>query len=59
MRERMKCKECPKDIHPERLAAIPQAVTCSRECSQKRKLRLRVEGSVRRHARLGKKLRRK
>ena len=39
----MKCIECFKRIHPERLAAIPQAKTCSAECSAARKRRLRSE----------------
>ena len=46
-----KCIECPKLIHPERLAAIPQAKTCGATCSAKRKRRLRSEGSTRCHRR--------
>ena len=47
----MTCIECPKPIHAERLAAIPQAKTCSAECSAKRKRRLRSEGATRCHRR--------
>ena len=42
----MKCIECEKTIHHERLAAIPSAKTCSRECSQNRKVGLRKYGSA-------------
>ena len=47
----MKCIECRKRIHRERLAAIPQAKTCSAECSAKRKRRIRSEGATRCHRR--------
>ena len=47
----MQCIECPKPIHAERLAAIPQAKTCSATCSAKRKRRLRSEGATRCHRR--------
>ena len=41
----MTCTECPRTIHPERLAALPRAVTCSSGCSRKRQLRKMAEGS--------------
>ena len=47
----LKCIECPKPIHPERLAAIPQAKTCSATCSANRKRRLRSEAATRCHRR--------
>ena len=47
----MKCIECPRPIHPERLAAIPQAKTCSATCSANRKRRLRSEAATRCHRR--------
>ena len=45
------CIECPKPIHPERLAAIPQAKTCSAACSANRKRRHRSEAGTRCHQR--------
>ena len=47
----MKCIECPKTIHQKRLDAIPQAKTCSAECSATRKRRLRSEAATRCHRR--------
>ena len=45
----MKCSECPETIPPERLKAIPQTLTCSTECSQKRAKKGRAETSKRSH----------
>ena len=39
----MKCIECPKPIHPERLAVNPRVKTCSTACSANRKRRHRGE----------------
>ena len=47
----MTCTECPRTIHPERLAALPRAVTCSSACSHKRQLRHMAAGSKKAHAR--------
>ena len=47
----MQCIECPKTIHPERLAAIPQAKTCSATCSVNRKRRHSSQGGTRCHQR--------
>ena len=43
----MKCIECPKMIHPERMAASPMAKTCSLTCSVNRKRRMQNEASAR------------
>ena len=43
----MTCTECPRTIHPERLAALPRAVTCSSACSLKRQLRHMAAGANR------------
>ena len=45
------CIECPKPIHPERLAIRPQVKTCSAACSINRKNRHRSEASTRCHRR--------
>ena len=45
------CIECPKPIHPERLAVSPRAKTCSAACSVKRKNRHSSEGGTRCHRR--------
>ena len=45
----MKCAECPKEIHPERLAARPNTITCSAECTKNRQARHRSESSTRAH----------
>ena len=47
----MTCTECPNTIHPERLLALPTAVTCSAGCSRKRQLRHMAAGSKKAHAR--------
>ena len=47
----MTCTECPNTIHPERLLALPTAVTCSAGCSRKRQLRHMATGSKKAHAR--------
>ena len=44
-----KCAECPKEIHPERIAAIPQTVTCSAKCSKARQLKHMRAGSKNSH----------
>ena len=49
----MKCSECPRTIHPERLKAIPQTVTCGPECSNKRSKRRRAESAKKRHKATG------
>ena len=41
----MTCTECPRTIHPERLAALPRAVTCSSGCSRKRQLAAQKRGA--------------
>ena len=41
------CSECGKPIHPERLAAIPAAKTCSMPCSDKRSKKRQAAGSRR------------
>ena len=45
----MICMECGGPIHPERLAAIPQTVTCSRKCSDDRKRKRRQTASLAAH----------
>ena len=30
----MECRQCEKQIHPERLAVAPRVRTCSRKCAQ-------------------------
>ena len=35
----MICAECPNPVHPERLAALPNAKTCSAACTRVRQLR--------------------
>ena len=47
----MKCAECPKEIHPERLAARPNAITCSAECTKNRQARHRSQASKRARSR--------
>ena len=42
----MTCTECGEAIHPERLAAIPQAKTCSVTCSADRKRKRRQASSL-------------
>lgn len=44
-KDRKVCVVCAKRIHPERLAAMPIAVTCSRACSQERLAAHRRENS--------------
>ena len=47
----MECIECPKPIHPERLAVNPRVKTCSATCSANRKRRHRSEAGTRCHQR--------
>ena len=42
----MTCSECPNTVHPERLAAIPNAKTCSRECTDKRQRKHKAAGAL-------------
>ena len=42
----MICAECPATIHPERLAARPNAITCSAECTKKRQKNHRKRSSI-------------
>ena len=49
-RDASKCAECQKEIHPERIAAIPQTVTCSAKCSKARQLKHMAAGSKKSHA---------
>ena len=43
----MHCAVCGRPIHPERLAALPRAVTCSAACSGERQRQHRAAGAVR------------
>ena len=45
----MICAECPKPIHPERLAALPNAKTCSAACTRVRQLRSKAASSLKAH----------
>ena len=42
----MTCAERPVTIHPERLAARPNAITCSAECTKKRQKNHRQRSSI-------------
>ena len=43
------CTECDRPVHPERLAAIPHAKTCSSACTELRQKRLQAATSLRTH----------
>lgn len=45
--------DCTKTIHPERLAALPRAVTCSTECSALRTKRRKAKHAAAVHKRTG------
>ena len=45
----MTCAECPNPIHPERLAALPNAKTCSAACTRVRQLRSKAASSLKAH----------
>ena len=47
----MKCATCGQPIHPIRLGALPNTVTCSAKCSRGRQAHLRREGAKRQRAR--------
>ena len=53
----MKCAECPKEIHPERLAARPNAITCSAECTKNRQARHRSQSAKRARTKRGSQVR--
>ena len=45
------CRQCGRPIHPERVRAIPNVKTCSRECSNEDQRMIKAEYQARLRAR--------